>query len=182
VVAVGDVIPGTAPNSVTIVSSPTAALRISDRGDVLWTGTFYQPTIYNNYLFDGLFWNGERLMASMDMPTGVNLASQKLVNVYNSPYSLDMSDSGEWAAVAVNMQVPPYNFSPQPDNALIFQFTLPPQCIADFNGSGAVTVQDIFDFLAAYFSNNPAADVNDSGSVTVQDIFDFLAAYFAGCP
>jgi hypothetical protein len=57
-----------------------------------------------------------------------------------------------------------------------------PRCIADFNGSGAVTVQDIFDFLAAYFTANPAADVNGSGSVTVQDIFDYLASYFAGCP
>lgn len=27
-----------------------------------------------------------------------------------------------------------------------------------------------------------AADFNQSGAVTVQDIFDFLAAYFAGCP
>jgi len=55
-------------------------------------------------------------------------------------------------------------------------------CLADFNASGTVTVQDIFDFLSAYFTNQPTADVNDSGSVTVQDIFDFLAAYFQGCP
>ncbi|MCC6321239.1 MAG: hypothetical protein IT438_07370 [Phycisphaerales bacterium] len=56
-------------------------------------------------------------------------------------------------------------------------------CIGDFNGSGGQpTVQDIFDFLAAYFGNDPASDVNDSDSVTVQDIFDFLAAYFTGCP
>lgn len=54
-------------------------------------------------------------------------------------------------------------------------------CIADFNGSGTVTVQDIFDFLTAYFNNLATADVNASGSVTVQDIFDFLSAYFAGC-
>jgi hypothetical protein len=27
-----------------------------------------------------------------------------------------------------------------------------------------------------------AADFNQSGIVSVQDIFDFLAAYFAGCP
>jgi hypothetical protein len=54
-------------------------------------------------------------------------------------------------------------------------------CAADFNGSGTVSVQDIFDFLAAYFSNAPSADVNNSGAVTVQDIFDFLALYFAGC-
>jgi hypothetical protein len=55
-------------------------------------------------------------------------------------------------------------------------------CRGDFNQSGAASVQDIFDFLSAYFSGNPAADVNASGSISVQDIFDFLAAYFAGCP
>jgi len=54
-------------------------------------------------------------------------------------------------------------------------------CFADFNGDGNVSVQDIFDFLAAYFSNDPFADFNRSGTVTVQDIFDYLAAYFAGC-
>ena len=59
--------------------------------------------------------------------------------------------------------------------------TTPSTCAADFNNSGSVTVQDIFDFLAAYFSNNAAADVNNSGSVTVQDIFDYLALYFEGC-
>jgi hypothetical protein len=55
-------------------------------------------------------------------------------------------------------------------------------CAADFNCSGAITVQDIFDFLAAYFAGNPLADFNGSGGISVQDIFDFLAAYFAGCP
>ena len=54
-------------------------------------------------------------------------------------------------------------------------------CAADFNCSGAVTAQDIFDFLAAYFSHNASADFNGSGQITVQDIFDFLAAFFAGC-
>lgn len=56
-------------------------------------------------------------------------------------------------------------------------------CTADFNCAGGVSVQDIFDFLNAYFSSgNLAADVNRSGEVTVQDIFDFLSAYFSGCP
>ncbi len=54
-------------------------------------------------------------------------------------------------------------------------------CPADFNGDGSVSVQDIFDFLGAYFGNQPAADVNHDGSVSVQDIFDYLAAYFTGC-
>jgi hypothetical protein len=54
-------------------------------------------------------------------------------------------------------------------------------CPPDFNCSGAISVQDLFDFLAAYFSNDPRADFNASGAISVQDIFDFLAAYFAGC-
>jgi hypothetical protein len=51
---------------------------------------------------------------------------------------------------------------------------------ADYNDSGVVSVQDIFDFLAGYFAGEACADFNGSGTISVQDIFDFLAAYFAG--
>jgi len=57
-----------------------------------------------------------------------------------------------------------------------------PCCKGDFNNSGVVSVQDIFDFLAAYFNGDLCADTNGSGTLTVQDLFDFLAAYFQGCP
>ncbi|MCC6322335.1 MAG: hypothetical protein IT438_12970 [Phycisphaerales bacterium] len=57
-----------------------------------------------------------------------------------------------------------------------------PGCPADFNNSGPPpTVQDIFDFLAAYFALDLAADFNGVGGLSVQDIFDFLSAYFTGC-
>lgn len=55
-------------------------------------------------------------------------------------------------------------------------------CIADFNNDGNVSVQDLFDFLGAYFANLPSADVNGVGGVSIQDIFDYLASFFAGCP
>jgi hypothetical protein len=55
-------------------------------------------------------------------------------------------------------------------------------CDTDFNGSGLLSVQDIFDFLASYFAGEFRADFNGSMTLSVQDIFDFLAAYFAGCP
>jgi hypothetical protein len=54
-------------------------------------------------------------------------------------------------------------------------------CPGDFNCSGVITVQDIFDFLAAFFAGQPLADVNGVSGHSVQDIFDFLADYFAGC-
>lgn len=62
----------------------------------------------------------------------------------------------------------------------VFPSATTPCCLADFNHSGMVTVQDIFDFLGAYFTSSPLADINASGTVTVQDIFDFLTAYFGG--
>ncbi len=55
-------------------------------------------------------------------------------------------------------------------------------CRADYNESGTVSVQDIFDFLADFFEGESDADFNGNGLITVQDIFDFLEAYFSGCP
>ena len=60
--------------------------------------------------------------------------------------------------------------------------TNPCPCHADVNCSGGLTVQDLFDFLAFYFTQDPRGDFNAVGGWSVQDIFDFLAAYFAGCP
>ena len=54
-------------------------------------------------------------------------------------------------------------------------------CPGDFNFSGSITLDDVFDFLFAYFAESAAADFNGSGSATVQDIFEFLAAYFGAC-
>ncbi|MCC6320612.1 MAG: alpha/beta hydrolase [Phycisphaerales bacterium] len=54
-------------------------------------------------------------------------------------------------------------------------------CRANINQVGGLTVQDLFDFLSAYFGGNPLADFNASGANTVQDVFDFLGAYFQGC-
>lgn len=50
----------------------------------------------------------------------------------------------------------------------------------DFDGGGFVGVQDLFDFLAAWFAGALNADFNWSGDIGVQDLFDFLAAWFAG--
>ena len=61
-----------------------------------------------------------------------------------------------------------------------------PCCYADFNKTGGVTVQDIFDYLAAWFGGSPYARYagdGTGGAPTAQSIFDFLAAWFAGpCP
>jgi hypothetical protein len=53
-------------------------------------------------------------------------------------------------------------------------------CRADYDNSGELSVQDIFDFLNAWFVGSPSADVN-GGGLSVQDIFDYLNLWFAGC-
>jgi len=60
----------------------------------------------------------------------------------------------------------------------------PPACPCDFNRADGLTLQDVFDYLRAYFQGSPLADFNLSGGISVQDILDFLACYFsrpAGC-
>jgi hypothetical protein len=61
------------------------------------------------------------------------------------------------------------------------RLTTLPTCPADFNCSGILEVQDIFDFLNAWLAADPRADFNSAGGLNNQDIFDYLNAWFAGC-
>jgi hypothetical protein len=55
-------------------------------------------------------------------------------------------------------------------------------CPVDFNDDGAITSQDFFDFLKAFFGAAPSADFNNDSMINAQDFFDFLTAFFTGCP
>jgi hypothetical protein len=54
-------------------------------------------------------------------------------------------------------------------------------CPADFNGQNGVELLDIFAFLNAWFTGDPAADFNGLNGVELLDIFAFLNAWFSGC-
>jgi ELWxxDGT repeat protein len=54
-------------------------------------------------------------------------------------------------------------------------------CPADFNNNHVLSVQDIFDFLTAYFAGDPRANVGGVDQVSVQDLMDWLAMWFGGC-
>ncbi len=90
--------------------------------------------------------------------------------------------SGLWASrtLAAPGYVPFTSILP-PTHSGVFAYRIGTGCAADFNGDGAPTVQDIFDFLASWFAGEPAADFNGTGGIAVQDIFDFLGSWFAGC-
>ena len=64
-------------------------------------------------------------------------------------------------------------------------------CPANVNHVNGLNIQDIFDFIGAWFNgcsgqagppcNGVFADFNGDGFYTIADIFAFLAAFFAGC-
>lgn len=55
----------------------------------------------------------------------------------------------------------------------------PAPCPADYDQSGAVTSEDLFDFLADWFQGD--ADYDRSGMTDVADIFQYLSDWFRGC-
>lgn len=57
-----------------------------------------------------------------------------------------------------------------------------PCCRADYNHVSGITVQDVFDFLTAWFAGDPLANfvTNGVGTPSVQSVFDYLTAWFAG--
>lgn len=55
-------------------------------------------------------------------------------------------------------------------------------CSVDVDLSGGGSVQDIFSFLAYFFSGDLRADSDRNGVITVNDVFLFLQEWFVGCP
>ncbi len=78
----------------------------------------------------------------------------------------------------VRYEISPLTVALAADSAVLTR----PICRADINRSGAVTPQDLFDFLSAWFALAPRGDFNTNLDITPQDLFDFLAAFFTGCP
>ncbi|MFN7020335.1 MAG: family 16 glycosylhydrolase [Phycisphaerales bacterium] len=88
------------------------------------------------------------------------------------------------ARVAVVYVQPPGGGGAATIDDLTFTYISPAAitvCDADFNGVGGLTIQDLFDFFAAYFAADPRADFTSDRLLTVQDLFDFLESYFLGC-
>lgn len=62
----------------------------------------------------------------------------------------------------------------------LYSWTVVPTCRCDLTADGAISVQDIFTFLAVYFTGR--GDFNDSGQTDVDDVFEYLSCWYTGCP
>ena len=150
------------PASVTQDANTRVDLRVSGRGDDL------TPLIYV-WMKDGVaIVDGNGVSGSASN----HLRIDQLAAANEGFYSVRITNT--CATILSNSALVFITGHNQPPARVAF-------CAADFNHTGGATVQDIFDFLGAWFAGLPSADVNLVNGVTVQDIFDFLAAWFAGC-
>lgn len=106
----------------------------------------------------------------------VDQISGPVLQAGQSPWRRWFNDAGQTAVIMS------FAGTPASSTLVLAELDPVPTCRADFNGDGNDTLQDLFDFLSAWFARHPAADVNGVDGVTVQDLFDFLGFWFAGCP
>jgi len=57
------------------------------------------------------------------------------------------------------------------------------ECLTDFDGDGAVTPDDLSDYLGGYMgaTGDPRLDFNGDGSIDPDDLADYISTYFLGC-
>jgi hypothetical protein len=147
----------------------TGAVQIDDNGNVFYFGDWNDPVTTQD---TGLFRNGDLLVQK-----GVTtVASGEVVtDIAGVESNFTISDNGRYLIFEGTLT--DTGLATSRRGSILVELG----CPADVNGDGSVTVQDIFDFLAFYFANDPRGDFNGAGGITVQDIFDFLSAYFAPC-
>lgn len=67
-------------------------------------------------------------------------------------------------------------------SVLLNQYIQLSLCPADMNPDCVLNIFDVFAFLNAFTSGDPAADFTGNGTFDIVDVFAFLNAYNAGCP
>jgi hypothetical protein len=55
------------------------------------------------------------------------------------------------------------------------------ECVADFNGDGAVDTRDVIAFLNAWNADDSSADIDGNGTVDTRDVIAYLNLWTAGC-
>lgn len=129
-----------------------------------------------------------QLRITLTSPSGttVTLASLRADNTSGGYSNFTFSPAAFWDERATGtwtLKVADEVASPTATGTLVSWqlkvFGYEPACRCDWNLSGGVSLQDLFDYLTSYFNGH--GDFGGDGVSTVQDLFDFLACWFGGC-
>lgn len=137
----------------------TSATDVNDRGEIVGLG------VRADWTFGPVLWRnaGDEAVFLTD-----------LIRDFGGMMSIERVE-------AINNKGQMVGWGYQADTFRITPVVITP-CWGNFNGTGGNTVQDVFDYLDAYFAASSRADVDRTGTVGPDDLFAFLGSYFTGCP
>jgi hypothetical protein len=172
-------------------------------------GTPGRVRVTSTCLAGYVWWENTGWMSLGHDPLSVPAPDQQYANTDNTDYGVNVDPSGLLSGYAWSENAGWINFhggaEASPPNPARFDHTaqrfrgfawgenigwinlddttlyVSTACPADYNRSGALSIQDIFDFLDDWFRGNPAADFDGDGHLAVEDIFSYLTAWFGGC-
>lgn len=179
------------PVSCFLVRAPTdsAVNSPSSVGISRAPNTFVHPGIYAIAPKPNIRWDLGPSVALVDCPPvawpeGLDSGPGAPVGVYYFRVGQDCDEDGAndlLQIIAGRASTPPVELDHN-NNGTLDSCELGDCCRADFNADHVVTVQDIFDFLAAWFASAPAADMDLNGTIDILDVFSFLNTWFSYNP
>lgn len=116
-------------------------------------------------------WN--TFVLSVDMWGNYATLSVNGTRLFDEPITIAHAPTAGYVQVMID--------SPHAESMYLDDLDIKGLCRVDFNATGSVSLQDMFDFLAMWFDGDFRADIDHSSHVNVGDIFEFLRAWFAPC-
>ncbi len=170
-VRTGDPAPGVPGRSLIALSFGETPVRTTDAGDVLYYAKWSDPILSRN---TGLYLNRDLLLQT----SVTTIAGRTLTSIASGQAAFDISPSGRFIIFVGQLPAQPGGSGPT-DGAFLIEFR---RCPADFDGDGALTPDDLSDFITCYFTLPPCprADQNLDGGADPDDLSDIITAYFAG--
>ena len=70
-------------------------------------------------------------------------------------------------------------FDPAPPRLAIWRCDV--RCLADFDNSDGVDVEDLYEYFRAWFAGDDRAECDGADGLDHNDLFHFIVSWFAGC-
>lgn len=124
---------------------------------------------------DGQYWDD----TPFQMPRGTRTAEVKVYYQTTSKEYIEFLRDGNTSDARGQTAYDAWANNGKSEPVLMDSGTISVRCKCDWNQNDMLSVQDLFDFLNAWFGGS--ADFNGDTSTNVNDIFDFLSCWFNAC-
>ncbi len=150
--------------------------------------SFHAPRWHSGEPYSNAAWtfnksNNQVVFSTESFSANVNANAIRWGTLFNFGFTSDVAPTT--GAASLKLFKP--GFGATPLDALAVAGlpvpTMPPACLADFNGDSVLDPDDLSDYIACYFATPPCgqANFNGDGATDPDDLSDYITAYFAGC-